>query len=63
MKKRKYWPKYINGDKIDYHFENKGDGHVDSFPGNMYNTSFHIFGMKMYNYIMKILCAYGIDEL
>ena len=33
IKKRRYWPKYINGDAIDIHFEGKEIGSVDALPG------------------------------
>ena len=43
IKKRKYWPKYIDGDSIDAHFEGKEVGNMDSLPGKMHNVLFHIF--------------------
>ena len=43
IKRRKYWPKYIDKDSIDTHFEGKEVGSIDSLPGKMQNVPFHIF--------------------
>ena len=55
IKKRQYWPKYVAGDKIDKHFEDKEIGHVDSLPGKMHDVPFHIIGMKEPDYFMKLM--------
>ena len=43
IKKRKCWPKYIDGGSIDAHFEGKEIDNKDSLPGKMHNVPFHIF--------------------
>ena len=59
--KQKYWPKYIDGDSIDAHFEGKQVGAVDSLLGQMHNIPFHVFGMKEPDYIMKLMSTYGTN--
>ena len=63
IKKRKYWPKYIHGNSIDAHFNDKQIGEADSIPGQMHNIPFHIFGMKEPDYVMKLMSTYGTNEL
>ena len=63
IKKRKYWPKYIHGDSIDAHFNDKQIGKADSLPEQMHNIPFHIFGMKEPDYVMKLMSTYGTNEL
>ena len=41
--KRKYCPKYIDGDSINAHFEGKEVSSIDSLPEKMHNVPFHIF--------------------
>ena len=62
IKKRRYWPKHVDGDSINMHFENKEIGHADSLPGKMDDVPFHIYGMKEPDYIMKIMSTYGTNE-
>ena len=40
IKKRKYWPKYIKGDAIKEHFDDKDVGDCDSWKGNMDEVPF-----------------------
>ena len=40
IKKRKYWPKYIKGDVIWQHFNEKSVGDCDSWKGNMDEVPF-----------------------
>ncbi len=40
IKKRRYWPKYVNGRKIDLHFDFKEVGQTDSLPGTLDRTHF-----------------------
>ena len=63
IKKRRYWPKYVDGDEIDKHFENKAIGHADSLPGKIHDIPFHVFGMKEPDYVMKLMSTYGTNEL
>ena len=44
IKKRQYWPKYINGDVIDSHFESKDIGETDSLlAGTLGGINFNVF--------------------
>ena len=46
IKKRYYWPKYINGSNIGAHFDFKEVGQTDSLPGTLEGTEFKMFCMK-----------------
>ena len=46
IKKRRYWPKYINGDEIKLEFEDKEVGDSDALPGELDGVPCHIFAMK-----------------
>jgi len=59
IKKRRYWPKHVDGDAVARHFESKEVGDIDSWPGVMDGVSFHIFGMKEPDYIMSIMSTFG----
>ena len=59
IKKRRYWPKYIDGEGIDQHFQTKEVGQCDSLPGTLSGKSFSIFCMKEENYTMKLMAMYG----
>lgn len=59
IKKRRYWPKYIKGDAIKKHFEDKDVGSVDAWPGELHGVPFHVFSMKEPDYIMSIMATYG----
>jgi len=63
IKKRKYWPKYVDGDAVDAHFESKAVGATDSLKGKMHDIPFHIYAMKEPDYIMKLMSTYGTNEL
>ncbi|KAI2510975.1 Transposase IS4 [Fragilaria crotonensis] len=59
IKKRRYWPKYINGGAIDTHFEAKEIGTTESLPGVMDGVQFRIYCMKEEDYVMKLMATYG----
>jgi len=59
IKKRRYWPKHVDGDAVAHHFESKEVGDIDSWPGVMDGVSFHIFGMKEPDYVMSIMSTFG----
>ena len=63
IKKRKYCPKYIDGDAIDAHFEHKPVGPTGSIPGKMHGVTFHICAMKDPDYVMKLMSTNGTNEL
>ena len=58
IKKRKYWPKYIKGDVIKQHFDEKAVGNCDSWKGNMDEVPFHVYTMKEPDYIMSLMSTY-----
>jgi Transposase IS4 len=61
IKKRQYWPKYINGGAINStHFEAKEIGTTESLPGVMDGVQFRIYCMKEeYHVLMKLMATYG----
>ena len=63
IKKRKYWPKYVDGDAVDAHFAGKAVGTTDSLPGKIHGIPFHIYAMKEPDYVMKLMSTYGTNEL
>ena len=59
IKKRKYWPKWIDGDMIDKAMEDKAVGECDSYRGTLNNVPYDVFCMKEPEYVMKIMSTYG----
>jgi hypothetical protein len=59
IKKRRYWPKYIDGDGIQRHFVDKEVGDADALPGTLDGQKFHIFAMKEPDYTMMLMSTYG----
>ena len=59
IKKRRYWPKCIDGEGINQHFQTKEVGQCDSLPGTLYVKAFSLFCMKEGNYTIKLLAMYG----
>jgi hypothetical protein len=49
IKKRRYWPKYIDGEGIDQHLQTEEVGQCDSLPGNLSDQAFSILCMKEEN--------------
>ncbi len=43
MKKRRFWPKYIDGDDIEQRFNGYNVGRVESLPGCLDGVAFKIF--------------------
>ncbi len=64
MKKRRvkkccYWLKYIDGDGINKHFEDKEVGDANSLPDTLDGVKFHLFTMKEPDYTMMLMSTYG----
>ena len=59
IKKRHYWPKYIDGAAIDARFEDNEIGTTDSLPGIINGVQFRIYCMKEEDYVMKLMATYG----
>ena len=47
----------------DAHFEGKEVGSIYSLPEKMYNVPFHMFAMKEFDHVMKLMGTYGTNEL
>ena len=60
IKKRRYWPKYVDGESIKKHFEDKPLGSYDELPGRLDNVPFHIFAMKDVDWVMMMMSTYGM---
>ena len=59
IKKRRYWPKYIDGDRIKAHFNDQEVGHVDALKGTLDGVPFYIHAMKEPDYVMMLMATYG----
>ena len=55
IKKRKHWPKWIDGNVIDKHMEGHTVGECDSFRGKLNGIDYDVFCMKELEYVMKIM--------
>ena len=49
IKKRRYWPTYIDVEGIDQLFQTKEAGQCDSLPGTLSGKAFSVFCMKKEN--------------
>lgn len=59
IKKRRYWPKHIDGDAVAAHFEGKPVGTTEAWKGRLDNQVFHVFAMKEPDYTMSLMSTYG----
>jgi hypothetical protein len=62
IKKRRYWPKHINGDDVKAHFEDKDVGEIGALGGTMEEVPFHVYAMKEPDYTMMMMTTYGTME-
>lgn len=62
IKKRRYWPKYVDGDAIAHHFEAKEVGAADALPGVLDGVPFHIYALKEPDYVLTLMSTYGTME-
>ena len=62
IKKQRYWPKYIKGDEIKAHFNNKNVGDMDSWAGTFDNIPFHVYAMKEPDYVISLMSTYGTND-
>ena len=63
IKKRRYWLNHIKSKAIKEHFENKGVGSVDAWPGTMDRQRFNVFSMKEPGYVINLMSLYGTKNL
>ena len=61
IKKRRYWPKYICGDEVKEHFNDKEVGDADSWGGKLEDVPFHVFTIKEPDYVMSLMSTYGTN--
>ena len=61
IKKRRYWPKYIRGEEVKEHFNDKEVGDADSWGGKLEDVPFHVFAMKEPDYVMLLMSTYGTN--
>lgn len=59
IKKRRYWPKHIDGEAIKEHFHDKPIGSYDSLPGTLQGIPFAVHCQKEENYVMSLMTTYG----
>lgn len=59
IKKRRYWPRHIDGDAIDAHMSDKAVGATDALQGTLDGFNYTIFAMKEPDYTMKMMSTYG----
>ena len=59
VKKRRYWPKFVKGDAIAQHFEDKPLGTTERLPGMLDGEKFDLFCMKDDGYVMTLMSTYG----
>ena len=59
IKKRRYWPKYVPGDEINAHMEEKKIGDVACLKGELKSERYNLFVMKEPDYNMKLMATYG----
>jgi hypothetical protein len=59
IKKRRYWPKHVDGEAIATHFTEKEVGYMDAWPGELDGVNFHLFCMREPDYIMSLMSTYG----
>ena len=62
IKKRRYWPKFIRGDDIKDHFNDKSVGDCDAWKGCMDEVDFHVYAMKEPDYVMSLMSTYGTNQ-
>ena len=59
IKKRRYWPKDVDGDRLSTYFADKDVGDSDALEGELDGIKFHLFCMKEPDYIMSLMSTYG----
>ena len=59
LKNRKYWPKYIKGNAINQHFDEKAVGDCNSWKGTMEEVPFHVYTP---DYAMSLMSMYGTNQ-
>ena len=63
IKKRRYWPKYVDGTLMDTHMQNKEIGDVDIMQGKLKDKKCIYLLMKEPAFVMKMMATYGDMEV
>ena len=58
IKNRWYWLKYIDGEAIIQHFQDKEVGATDTLPGVLDDIPIHVHYMKEPDYVMMLMSSY-----
>ena len=59
IKKRRYWPSLIPGDKIDAKFKELDVGATESLRGELDGIKYDVFCLKEPQYVMKLMSTYA----
>ena len=59
IKKRRFWPKYIPGHKLDTHLKDKPVGTQEVACGILDSIPYNVFCMKEPDFVMKVMSTYG----
>ncbi|KAL7549033.1 hypothetical protein ACHAWF_012294, partial [Thalassiosira exigua] len=59
IKKRRYWPTLVPGDKMEEHFASKKVGEIDAIQGEKDRVKYTLWGMKEPDYVMRIMATGG----
>lgn len=62
IKKRRYWPKHIDGEMIKTTFNNKPVGFADSIGGQYDGRPFDVFCMKDVSWTTMLMSTYGTNQ-
>lgn len=62
IKKRRYWPKYVDGDAFNAHFENKDVDSFDALKSKLDGETFYLYSMKEPDYVMKFMTTFGTEN-
>ena len=62
IKKCRYWPKYIKGDDIKSHCDDKDVGDCNAWKVQMDEVDFYVYAMKEPDYVMSIMSTYGTNQ-
>lgn len=62
IKKRRYWPKYIDGNRIQDYFKDKEVGFSNAWKGRMDNVDFYIQCVKEPEYVLMFMTTYGLPS-
>jgi hypothetical protein len=59
IKKRRYWPRYIDGEAMNERMSGRAVGECDALHGTLDGYPYTVFLMKEQDYCMKLMSTYG----